>query len=224
MANRLYIVSAPSGAGKTSLIASLIQRIPHLALSISHTTRPGRPQEQDGIDYHFVTKAMFEQMIAQGDFLEYANVFNGAYYYGTSKQWVESALLHTNVILEIDWQGAAQIRQYYPQAVSIFIFPPSLDALAKRLCQRSQDSSEVIKGRLALASSEMSHYQEFDYLVINDDFERAVADLMAIIQANTPANATSVSAFPIAATERAKTLMLSNQVTAHRQLIRLLLD
>ena len=208
MANRLFIISAPSGAGKTSLIAALIQKVSTLALSISHTTRPKRPQEQDGIDYHFVTKAIFENMIAQGDFLEYANVFNGQYYYGTSKKWVEAALVKSDVILEIDWQGAAQIRQHYPQAVSIFILPPSSQALAERLCQRQQDLPEVIEKRLALATSEMSHYQEFDYLVINDDFEQAITDLIMIMQSNVKSNS----------------LMLSNQIKVQASLIYALLD
>lgn len=179
---QLYIVAAPSGAGKTSLVAALLRHLHQLEVSVSHTTRAPRPGEVDGVNYHFTTPAAFQQLIAEDVFFEWAEVFGN--FYGTSQQSVEARLAAgVDVILEIDWQGAQQVRQKMPQALSIFILPPSLEALQQRLTQRGQDSAEVIAGRMQQAQSEMSHWAEFDYLVINDDFDQALADLRAIFQA-----------------------------------------
>ena len=186
----LYLISAPSGAGKTSLVKALLagarkECTPDLGLcvSISHTTRPMRPGEQDGVNYHFVNKETFKAMVANGDFLEHAEVFGN--FYGTSKVWVQDKLaLGSDVILEIDWQGARQIKQLLPDSVGIFILPPSRDALERRLTDRGTDRPEVIAERMAKAVNEMSHYPQADYLVINDHFETALADLQAIFRAN----------------------------------------
>lgn len=176
----LYTVSAPSGAGKTSLVNALVSDHPEIRISVSHTTRPIRKGEQSGVDYHFVERATFEKMIGEARFLEHAEVFGN--FYGTSADWVQDTLATgTDVILEIDWQGAAQVRRLMPEAVGIFILPPSLEILATRLRGRGQDDDEVIRTRLAGAQEEMAHYAEFDYLVVNDDFEHALADLRAII-------------------------------------------
>lgn len=176
----LFIVSAPSGAGKTSLVRTLIQQVEHLLISISHTTRAPRPKEQNGVDYHFVSVAAFEAMLAKAQFLEHARVFDN--YYGTSSVWVNEQLAAgQDVILEIDWQGAQQVRQLYPDSVSIFIVPPSQTELAQRLRGRAQDSEAVINRRLQEAVSEMQHYAEFDYLVINDVFEQALQELQSIV-------------------------------------------
>ncbi|TNF79771.1 MAG: guanylate kinase [Gammaproteobacteria bacterium] len=178
----LFIVSAPSGAGKTSLVAELLEGDPSLQLSISHTTRPRRPKETGGVNYHFVGKAQFERMIAADAFLEHASVFGN--YYGTSKAAVAEPLAAgRDVLLEIDWQGAALVRQVHPEAVSIFIVPPSQAALRERLQGRAQDDPEVIESRLAEAKTEMRHYGEFDYLVVNDVFEAALEELRAIVLA-----------------------------------------
>lgn len=178
----LYVVSAPSGAGKTSLLSALIAQVDQLQVSISHTTRGQRASEQDGVNYHFVSEADFQAMIAEGAFLEHAQVFGN--YYGTSQASIQAQLdAGHDVILEIDWQGAQQIRQQWPGVVSIFILPPSQAALAQRLQQRGQDSAEVIEQRMAAAVDEMSHYVEYDYVVINDDFAQALADLTAIFVA-----------------------------------------
>ena len=175
----LYILSAPSGAGKTSLVKALISQDPLTCVSVSHTTRAPRPGEIDGKDYHFTNHCEFEQMIADTDFLEHARVFTN--HYGTSRHWVETALAAGNdVILEIDWQGAQQVRKLMPESVSIFILPPSLDALRQRLNNRGQDAVEIIDQRMAEAVSEMSHYQEFDYLIINDQFDLSLTELQAI--------------------------------------------
>ncbi|TGG91348.1 guanylate kinase [Natronospirillum operosum] len=175
----LYIVSAPSGAGKSSLVNALIKRLSFVFLSISHTTRPMRPGETQGEHYHFVTSRVFEQMAEQGDFLEYARVFDN--HYGTSRSYVERELdKGHDVILEIDWQGARQVRAQMPEAQSIFILPPSLEALQERLEKRAQDSADVIARRMRDARSEMSHYDEYNYLVINDDFYKALDDLCSI--------------------------------------------
>ena len=175
----LYIVSAPSGAGKTSLVKALLQRMPDVVVSVSHTTRAPRPGEQDGIDYHFIDKARFEGLVQGGQFLEHAKVFDN--YYGTSRSTVFGQLeAGRDVILEIDWQGARQVRQSAPQAVSVFILPPSRAALRERLTGRGQDSEEVIDRRMRDAVSEMSHYDEYDYLIFNDEFERAVFELQAL--------------------------------------------
>lgn len=178
----LFTVSAPSGAGKTSLVRALIERTDHLRVSISHTTRPKRPGEEDGVNYHFVSHETFNEMLQGNAFLEHARVF--ANYYGTSRQWVEETLAGgDDVILEIDWQGAQQVRQLLPDTVSIFILPPSRDTLRKRLTDRAQDDADTIERRLAEAAEEMSHYKDCHYLVINDDFDVALADLQAIIRA-----------------------------------------
>ena len=178
----LYTVSAPSGAGKTSLVTALLERCPTLRVSISHTTRPKRPGEVDGVNYHFVSRETFNTMLAESAFLEQAEVFGNLY--GTSQQWVEQALAQgLDVILEIDWQGAQQIRRLMPDSIGIFILPPSQACLRERLTGRGQDDPAVIERRLAEARSEMQHYAEADYLVINDDFERALSDLAAIVRA-----------------------------------------
>lgn len=178
----LFIVSAPSGAGKTSLVAGLLAADSRLEVSISHTTRPRRPKEVAGVDYHFVDAATFERMITEDAFIEHAEVFGNRY--GTSRASVAAALAHgSDVILEIDWQGAALLRRVLPDAVSIFIVPPSQQALRQRLQERAQDDPAVIEARLAAARSEMQHHHEFDYLVINDDFDTALGELRAIVTA-----------------------------------------
>ena len=178
----LFIVSAPSGAGKTRLVNALIEREPNLSLSISHTTRPIRPGETNGIDYHFVDHESFTRMVEQGDFLEHAEVFGN--FYGTAQSTVDAQLsAGQDVLLEIDWQGAAQIRRLRPDAVSIFILPPSKQTLVERLRNRGQDSDEVIAQRMAAARDEIVHYVEADYLVVNDDFDVALQDTLAIIRA-----------------------------------------
>ncbi|MGD8908834.1 MAG: guanylate kinase [Chromatiales bacterium] len=178
----LYILSAPSGAGKTSLLKSLRERDGELYVSISHTTRPMRPGEEDGVHYHFVDQASFLAKMDRGDFLEHAEVFGN--YYGTDEATVRSQLVAgQDTVLEIDWQGAQQVRKRFPDAVSIFILPPNPQALHERLGNRGQDSEEVIRDRMRKAVSEMSHYAEFDYLVINDDFEQALRELAAIVTA-----------------------------------------
>lgn len=178
----LYTVSAPSGAGKTSLVRALLAGDEQLTLSVSHTTRPRREGEVDGRDYHFVDGEAFDRMVGERAFLEHARVFDNQY--GTSRRAVE-ALLHAgrDVLLEIDWQGARQVRSAVAGAVSIFILPPSRAALRERLQGRGQDAPEVIQRRMEAAIDEMSHYAEADYLVINDDFAVALADLAAIIRA-----------------------------------------
>lgn len=178
----LYIISAPSGGGKTSLVNALLQSIPNIEVSISHTTRPKRPGEQDGINYNFVDETTFIDLIDKHAFLEYAKVFGN--YYGTSKTWVEKKLnAGVDIILEIDWQGAQQIRKLLPESVGVFILPPSWEILKARLHERAQDDEAVIARRLTEARNEISHYHEYDYLVVNDDFASALADLSAIIQA-----------------------------------------
>ncbi|PJC85203.1 guanylate kinase [Vibrio sp. HA2012] len=180
----LYIVSAPSGAGKSSLISALLESNPAYAMkvSVSHTTRSMRPGEQDGVHYHFVQKALFETLIEKGEFLEYAEVFGN--YYGTSRVWIEENLQKgIDVFLDIDWQGAQQIRTQMPLAKSVFILPPSNGELERRLNARGQDSEEVIAKRMSEAKSEISHYDEYDYLIVNDDFDAALMDFKAIIRA-----------------------------------------
>lgn len=180
----LYIVSAPSGAGKSSLISAMLETSPTYAMkvSVSHTTRTIRPGEQDGVHYHFVEKQHFETLIARGEFLEYAEVFGN--YYGTSRVWIEENLNKgIDVFLDIDWQGGRQIRQLMPNAKSVFILPPSKDELERRLNARGQDSEEVIAKRMAEAKSEISHYTEYDYVIVNDDFDNALIDFKAILRA-----------------------------------------
>ncbi len=178
----LYIVSAPSGAGKTSLVAALVDSLAHLRPSVSHTTRPIRPGEKDGVNYHFTDRGAFVRQVEQGRFLEHAEVFGNLY--GTSSDWVKQTLNGgEDVVLEIDWQGATQIRKQLPESVSIFILPPSLEVLAERLRGRDTDGEDVIQRRLDGAQEEMSHYGEFDYLIVNDDFNRALYELEAIVEA-----------------------------------------
>lgn len=175
----LFVISAPSGAGKTSLVARSLKDNPQLSVSVSHTTRPPRPGEQDGVNYHFVSKEQFEAMIADGQFLESATVFDN--YYGTSQKEVEDRLnAGEDLILEIDWQGAQQVRKQIKSLVSIFILPPSISVLKQRLSDRGQDDKVVIERRLAEAREEISHYIEFDYLVVNDEFELAAKELNAV--------------------------------------------
>lgn len=179
-AGTLYIVSAPSGAGKTTLVGALLKNMPDIKASISHTTRPMRPGEKEGVNYHFVSEEMFLSLINKEAFLEHAQVFN--HFYGTSKEWVEKTLSEgIDVILEIDWQGAEQIRDLIPESKSIFILPPSLEALEERLIKRGQDDSTVIKRRLAAAKEEISHYMMADYLLINDGFDETLVEFNSII-------------------------------------------
>ena len=178
----LYIISAPSGAGKTSLVKAMLGELEGASVSVSHTTRAMRPGEENGVDYHFIDKPEFEAMVARDDFLEHAQVFDN--YYGTSKAGVQAQLAAgQDVILEIDWQGARQVRDWQPEAVSIFVLPPSREALEERLRGRGTDSDEIIQRRMRDAVSEMSHYPEYDYLVINDRFETALVELKAILLA-----------------------------------------
>lgn len=182
-AGRLFLVTAPSGAGKSSLVAALLKADPTVHLSISHTTRSPRPGEVDGREYHFVTVETFEAMKEDNAFLEWAYVHGN--YYGTSKKWIESELtLGHDVLLEIDWQGALQVKRLFPDVVGVFILPPSVEALRERLNKRATDAPEVIARRLAGAGAEMVHAGQFDYVIINDDFERAKEDLIAIVRAS----------------------------------------
>ncbi len=199
----LYIISAPSGGGKTSLVNALVASMDNLFISISYTTRPMRPGEKNGVNYNFVTSTQFQELLKKNTFLEHAKVFN--HDYGTSRDWVEQQLQQgRDVILEIDWQGAQQIRQNFKQCVSIFILPPSREVLRNRLLNRAQDDSQVIEQRMAQARNEMSHYHDFDYLIINDVFENALFDLKAII--------------------RSRRLLLPVQLQIHEELIKNLLE
>jgi guanylate kinase len=178
---RLHVIAAPSGAGKTSLVKALMQREPRMRFSVSYTTRQPRPNEVDGRDYHFVTQVQFQEMVARGEFLEHAQVFDN--FYGTSLSAVQSELKDGQLLLlEIDWQGARQVRARLPAARSIFILPPTRRALEERLRARSTDSDAVIQRRLKDAAQDLAHWPEFDYVVVNDQFERALADLMAIVE------------------------------------------
>lgn len=178
---QVYVVSAPSGAGKSSLVQALCAQSPDVAVAVSHTTRPPRPGEVDGVHYHFIDVAAFRQQVAAGAFLEYAQVFDN--YYGTARHTVDALLAAgKDVILEIDWQGARQVRECLDNVISIFILPPSVEALRARLQQRGQDDAAVIERRMRDAQSEMAHYAEYDYLVFNDDFATALADLQAIFR------------------------------------------
>ena len=178
----LFIVTAPSGAGKTSLVKALLEHDKQIKLSVSYTTRPPRPGETDGKDYHFVTEQKFMEMLERGDFLESALVYGNRY--GTSQPWIESAMrAGTDILLEIDWQGAEQVRKIFPRAIGIFILPPSLEALLERLKGRGQDSGEVIARRLAAAREDIRHVEQFDYVIINDVFETALQDLIAVVRA-----------------------------------------
>jgi guanylate kinase len=178
-----YVIAAASGTGKTSLAKALVSSLENLKISISHTTRPIKPGEQENVHYFFVQDDIFEQMIARNDFLEYAKVFN--YYYGTSRSFMEEQLsVGNDVILDIDWQGAQQIKKGLDNCVSIFLLPPSKDVLRERLRARRRDTDDVIEYRLQMASHEISHYREFDYLVVNDDFDRALRELQSIVVAH----------------------------------------
>lgn len=183
MKGLLFVVAAPSGAGKTSLVAALLSALPgELALSISHTTRPIRTGEEDGVNYHFTPRETFDAMIKDNQFLEYADVFGNLY--GTASESLNRQRESGNdVVLEIDWQGANQVRAAFPDTISIFVLPPSRKELLARLTGRGQDSDEVIEHRTAQAHTELSQYNDFDYLVINDDFSTATKDMMAIVRA-----------------------------------------
>ncbi|MDH3902995.1 MAG: guanylate kinase [Xanthomonadales bacterium] len=176
----LFIIAAPSGGGKTSLVNALLKQDPRLVLSISHTTRAARPGEIDGQHYYFVSEAEYDQMVNDGDFMEYARVFD--FHYGTNRNSVALQLEQDrDVILEIDWQGARQVRNTFPECCLIFIIPPSLEVLRERLTARRQDSEEVIQRRMRDAQSEISHWAEFDHLVVNDNFDTALEELRSII-------------------------------------------
>jgi guanylate kinase len=178
----LFVVVAPSGAGKTSLVNRLLEAQSGIRLSVSHTTRAPRPGEEEGRDYHFVDRATFENMIAAGDFLEHADVYGN--YYGTSRRWIEQELAgEHDVLLEIDWQGARQVRKLFPGMVGIFILPPSIAELRRRLTARGKDSPEAIERRMASAREEISHVLEFEYIIVNEHFETAATDLQAVVRA-----------------------------------------
>jgi len=196
-----FIVCAPSGAGKTSLVAELLRRDRNVRLSVSHTTRAPRPGEQEGRDYHFVSRPAFESMITRGEFLESAEVHGNLY--GTSQAWIDQQrALDADIVLEIDWQGARQVRKLIPEAIGIFILPPSPDTLRRRLVERGQDSNDVIERRVRAAQGEIAHLAEFDYVIINSNFDDAVEDLVSIV--------------------RATRLRIDAQVSRHSDLINLL--
>ena len=198
MTGSLFVICAPSGAGKTSLVRALLAREPRVRLSVSHTTRSKRPGEVDGQDYHFVSRPAFEQMVGRGEFLESAEVHGNLY--GTSQAWIrEQRALGSDIVLEIDWQGAQQVRRLMPDAIGIFVLPPSPEALRQRLYDRRQDSTEVIEARLKAARGEIAHVDEFDYVIINREFSEAVEDLVAIV--------------------RSARLRLERQAESHRELI-----
>jgi guanylate kinase len=183
MTGILFIVTAASGAGKTSLVRALLESDNQLRKSVSYTTRPARPGEEDGRHYNFVSQQKFADMLKQREFLEHAEVHGN--HYGTSKSWIERTMQGSHdILLEIDWQGAQQVRRTFPQAIGIFILPPSLASLEERLKARGQDSPEVIASRLKAARVEMSHVPEFDYVIINDKFEQAVQELICIVRSN----------------------------------------
>jgi guanylate kinase len=194
----VFIVCAPSGAGKTSLVNALLEREPDIELSISYTTRPARTGESDGRHYHFVSRDEFQAMTRRNEFLESAEVHGNLY--GTSRAWIAARRSEgKDIVLEIDWQGAAQVRGLMPDAVGVFILPPSLDALRRRLVARGQDSPEVIEQRLAAAREEVAHVGQFHYVIINRNFDVAVADLVSVV--------------------RAQRLRLAAQLERHRDLI-----
>jgi len=201
MSGNLFIVTAPSGAGKTSLVRALLAADANVQLSISYTTRAMRPGEADGRDYHFVSREQFQEMLGRGEFLESAEVYGN--YYGTSQTWINQVMQSgKDILLEIDWQGAAQVRRLFPAAIGVFILPPSLPALQQRLQGRGQDSAEVIARRMEAAREDISHVGEFDYAIINDEFDVAVDDLRAVF--------------------RAERLAIDRQLARHRDLISML--
>lgn len=176
----LYIVAAPSGGGKTSLVRTVLANLDNIVVSISHTTRPKRPGENEGVDYFFINEPQFLDMVNNNEFVEHAVVFS--HYYGTSVAQIQQRLQQgIDIVLDIDWQGAQQIRHLFPTAISIFVIPPSLQVLKERLRNRRQDSEEVITDRMHRAQEEMSHYPEFDYLIVNDNFDHAALELQAIV-------------------------------------------
>jgi guanylate kinase len=182
MSGNLFIVSAPSGAGKTSMVNALLAHNKEIALSVSYTSRPPRPGETDGVDYHFVSRETFLSMARHGDFLESAEVYGNLY--GTSQSWIESQTAGgRDILLEIDWQGAAQVRKKFPDCISIFILPPTLQALETRLKGRAQDSAEVIARRILSAREDITHVAEFDYVIINDKLDEALRQLDAVVVA-----------------------------------------
>ena len=182
MRGNIFVVAAPSGAGKSTLVNALLAEDPLVRLSVSHTTRAPRPGEQDGREYHFTDVRTFEAMLARGEFLESAHVHGN--YYGTGQTWIESVRASGHdIVLEIDWQGAQQVRRLYPESVGIFILPPSMVELERRLRGRAQDSEDVMRSRMARASDEMSHWPEYDYIVVNHAFEQSVAQVHAILTA-----------------------------------------
>lgn len=182
MSGNLFIVSAPSGAGKTSLVSALLKINKQIDLSVSYTTRAPRPGETNGVDYHFVTREQFTEMAKRGDFLESAEVYGN--YYGTSQSWIsQENSKGKDILLEIDWQGAAQVRSKFPDSIGIFILPPSLEALESRLHGRKQDSAEIIAKRLQAAREDISHVAEFDYVIINDQLDVALQQLNAVVVA-----------------------------------------
>ena len=183
MIGNLFIVAAPSGAGKTTLVSLLLENDPQIRVSISHTTRAPRPGEENGREYHFIDVPAFLDKVQHGEFLEWAEVHGN--YYGTSKKWIESEMSSgRDVLLEIDWQGAQQVRKSFPKAIGIFVLPPSMDVLNTRLSGRGTDSAEVIARRIAAAHDEMRHVDEFDYVIINDDLQQASGDLQSIVTAS----------------------------------------
>ena len=182
MAGNLFVVVAPSGAGKTSLVSGLLERDSNVKLSMSYTTLAPRQGELDGVDYYFVARERFEEMIGAGEFLEHANVYGN--FYGTSKRWIDESLAGDHdVLLEIDWQGARQVRRLFSSMTGIFILPPSLAELGRRLRSRGKDSPEAIERRMASAREEISHVLEFEYIIVNDSFDSALEDLFAIVRA-----------------------------------------
>lgn len=179
----LYVVAAPSGAGKTSLVKALLQKDTAIRLSVSYTTRGPRPGETNGVDYHFVSVEQFRQMAEHGEFLESAEVYGN--YYGTSQAWIAGEIAAgRDILLEIDWQGAAQVKKHFPEAVTVFILPPSIEALRQRLSSRGQDSQAVIDKRMAAARDDISHAGAFEYIIVNDDFDQALLDFIAVVRAS----------------------------------------